>query len=151
MSGITEVPLVGAQALEGITPTLRPSARVRARSSMVDESARITAVYERTIQELKDMLATIKGDSASLKQDLDVRKESYQALLQTTDAAIGAQSDTIVQLTERVSELSGNLVALQDATKPIIDYRVPPPVTHVIVHHEYVWIGDRILCGQGSD
>ncbi|MCX6991410.1 MAG: hypothetical protein NTX49_10195 [Chlamydiae bacterium] len=151
MSGVTQVSNLGAPLLEGTAPTLRPPARVRARSSVVDEAARITAVYEQTIQALRDMLATIKGDSASLKQDTDVRRESYKALLQTTDVAIGAQGDTIASLTERVSELSGNLVALQDATKPIIDYRVPPPVTHVVVHHEYVWIGDRIACGQGSD
>ena len=151
MSGITLVANLGTPPLEGTSPTLRPSAQIRARSSVVDESARITAVYEQTIQDLRGLLATIKGDSASLKQDLDVRRESYQALLQTTEAAIGAQGDTIAQLTERVSELSGNLVALQEATKPIINYRAPPPVTNVVVHHEYVWIGDRILCGRGSN
>ena len=72
MSGITLVANLGTPPLEGTSPTLRPSAQIRARSSVVDESARITAVYEQTIQDLRGLLATIKGDSASLKQDLDV-------------------------------------------------------------------------------
>lgn len=151
MSGVTEISKLRDLSLEGCDSTTRPPARIRARSSVVDESARITAVYGHTIQDLRDMLATIKGDTERLKQDSDLRRENFKALLQTSEAAIGAQGDTIKQLTARVSELSGNLVALQDATKPIIDYKTPPPVTHTIVHHEYVWEGDRILCGQGSE
>ena len=112
MSGVTEVSKLGASLLEGTTPTLRPSAHVRARPSVADVADRTVEASERALADYADLVARLKAENAALRGEVaQLHAQSAEAAA-ASEAAMQAQEATIESQAGAISDLRGELADL---------------------------------------
>lgn len=91
--------------------------RSRGRPSLVDEVAKVTAVFEQQIQELTALVASMREETTALRAEMALKEARLEEAAVSFQAAIDAKDAVITTQAAQIADLTAKLQAKEDLYK----------------------------------